>query len=279
MPQPLNNLIGSILFFGSCLTGSGQSERSTWFSEKWQIVENVRSGIGGEAEVEKLGVLVAGLGEDEKSLKPEVKNLYEEGVKTLLADPAHAGYFASKIAQLTEEEIKGSSTAHQSQRGWYYETLSELRSPQTVKVLGELVFDERDPWKDGDWGDGGRPYANSFHAVKAFHKLGLKHPPVARDYPHIQGDVRTWQLWYEQVRAGTRTFSFEGDDTIYTLTGPVTESREPSRPPARSVSPPPADQMEKPSAWKLTLAVLGACLTLLALLFVALRKPKRSGAT
>ena len=275
MTPHITTLVRLILLVGFCHPAEADGDHEAWLSEKRLIIENVRSGKDDESTLEELGRLARQLGRKKNSLGEGEILLYREAVKTLSSNPAYIQHFASRIAKITEDEISKTGSQHSSQRGWYYETLSQLRNPQTVKILGEFVFDERDPWKNENWGDGGRPYANSFHAVEAFHKLGLKKPPVTREYPDVYGDVRTWQLWYEQVRAGTRTFSFEGDDTIYTLAGPVRESREPNSSPASQVALPLPGSLEKPSGWKLTLAAIGAFSTLLALLFAAFRKPAK----
>ena len=34
-----------------------------------------------------------------------------------------------------------------------------------------------------------------------------------------------WQLWYEQVKSGKRTFRFEGDPTEYDLNGPASKDK------------------------------------------------------
>ncbi|QJE94747.1 hypothetical protein [Luteolibacter luteus] len=256
MTPRFTTLVRLLLILGFCHPAEADGDREAWLSEKRLIIENVRSGKDDETAVEELGRLVRSLGGKEKSLGDDERLLFQEAVETLSSDPSYAQHFASRIARITDEEIAKTWTEHSSQRGWYFQTLTELRRPETIKILGELVFDERDPWKSEDWGDGGRPYSNCYHAVETLHKLGLRNPPVARDYPDVYGDVRTWQLWYEQVRAGTRTFSFEGDDTIYTLAGPVKESRESGPSPGSKVAPPPADPMEKSSGGKLALAAI-----------------------
>jgi len=80
-------------------------------------------------------------------------------------------------------------------------------------VLGELLFDERDPWKgiptDATW------MPSCSLAVVALHNLGLENPPVNTSYADYRNDLRTWQLWFEQVRAGNRTFSFKADKKVY----------------------------------------------------------------
>jgi hypothetical protein len=185
----------------------------------------------------------------------------------LLSIPNHAEWFGNEINRMTDIEVEGQ---FHHERGWYFTILSHLQSPQTVQVLGELLFDERDPWKniptDATW------YPSSVLAVRALHNLGIEKPPVNSEFPDPRNDLLTWQLWYEQVRAGTRTFSFKGDKTTYSLTGPVATARDPGsvRPGARA-SPEPSSIDSGSSARARTPALIALGLAILALLLAAKR--------
>ncbi len=78
-------------------------------------------------------------------------------------------------------------------------------------------------------------------------------------------DIELWRIWYEQVKAGNRTFQFEGDPKHYNLEGPVAKAIEPAslaRPrkdgPAEDSSPVAA---EEPS--RFPVGVLAAAVALL----------------
>lgn len=143
--------------------------------------------------------------------------------RALLNIPGHAEYYGNEIRRLTEIEIAGSEAR---ERVWAYETLAELPSAETVKVLGELVFDDRDPWKSWPPSDGGKPLPNTTRSVLALNRLGIKNAP-SKNIAFDEADIHTWQLWFEQVKAGTRTFSFEGDDRVYSLASATRQTRPP----------------------------------------------------
>jgi hypothetical protein len=68
---------------------------------------------------------------------------------------------------------------------------------------------------------------NSTDAAMALDKLPLKNKPHAGITGWDKEAIRPWVLWYEQIKAGNRTFSFEGDPTDYNLNGPVREAKNP----------------------------------------------------
>ena len=47
--------------------------------------------------------------------------------------------------------------------------------------------------------------------------IGIKNAPGTKGKYASNADLATWRLWWEQVRAGNRTFSFEGQDIEFRL--------------------------------------------------------------
>lgn len=129
---------------------------------------------------------------------------------------------------------------------WYIlETLPHLPSPETVSVLGELLYDERDaatkPYKDPCTGMHGM-HPNSVLAREALQLIGLRDPGIAepvfvrlrqpeKGEPWTSEDalqaefeqrtaqrfenLRPWRGWWEAVKAGERKFSFKGQSVEY----------------------------------------------------------------
>jgi hypothetical protein len=57
-------------------------------------------------------------------------------------------------------------------------------------------------------------------------KTLIEKPPVPQDRNwQTKGDIEAWQLWYEQIKSGNRTFRFKGDPKDYDLTGPVSKDK------------------------------------------------------
>jgi hypothetical protein len=245
--------------------GSASEERAAWFAERWKIIEEAHVRPD-EKAIKNLGAIARGLGRKKEELTPETKELYDAAVRTLLAIPGHAEWSGKEIKAMTDDAVNRTGLQFEGRREWHFETLSQLQSPETVKVLGEQLFDDRSPFKgppnDAEW------IPSSNFAVSALHKLGLDNAPVKSIYADPRNDLRTWQLWFEQVRAGTRTFSFKGDKTIYSLTGPVSTALDPSE--VRPAAPQPAPGSasvspgsSNPSVW------IALSLAVVALIFAA----------
>ncbi|GAA5483209.1 hypothetical protein Hsar01_02438 [Haloferula sargassicola] len=106
--------------------------------------------------------------------------------------------------------------------------LGELKTPQSVKVLGGFLSDTRH-MLDPRLYDVGIPTANAYLSQQALIRL-LDDPPTFDEELFARAEnLRTWQLWFEQVKAGTRTFRFKGDPQPYTLTGPAERELRPGQ--------------------------------------------------
>jgi len=105
--------------------------------------------------------------------------------------------------------------------------LGRVPDPRVVGLLGEFLHDEDWPAGKSLEAELDKLQPNSVLAMRTLGNL-LEKPAVQGEPSSYQlHDVATWQLWYEQVKAGTRTFRFKGDPQEYSLTGPVREAREP----------------------------------------------------
>ncbi|GAA5115800.1 hypothetical protein GCM10023212_01110 [Luteolibacter yonseiensis] len=149
-----------------------------------------------------------------------------------MAIPGYADYYDKKIRRNMDDEVAKNGKGNERERMWAFQTLEHLPSPETVKVLGELLYDDRDPYKGATgFEDTGAPRPNFRYASMTLTRLGIQKAPMKNKYPdgsvgYDDSEVETWKVWYEQVKAGTRTFSFEGDDTIYNLAGRTSVARD-----------------------------------------------------
>jgi hypothetical protein len=165
----------------------------------------------------------------------------------MVSIPGHAEYYAKRIkAQQAELEdaLKGTSTDRTGiakaklleEQMYGFATLKAMPSPETVRVLGEFLYD---PWglrpnlQQGEYPDLDEEgiTSHSWRALVALAALPLAHKPVQprpNRWVDYHQDIDAWKLWYEQVRAGTRTFRFVGDPREYNLHGPVASGVEPT---------------------------------------------------
>lgn len=175
-----------------------------------------------EKTVASLGRTVGQLSEErspnwEKGERP----VFHAAQAALLAIPGHAEYYRDRINEarrLLDETpyddiaLRGPRQGDLRNEQMYgFQTLSHLPSAETVRVLGEFLFDERVsnppvPLES----------TNAGWAARSLGTLPLASRPITSENPSYQ-DAPTWRLWYQQVKAGTRTFRFVGDPKEYNL--------------------------------------------------------------
>ncbi len=157
-----------------------------------------------------------------------------------LSITGHAEYYRDRInsSRLIMEEARATGSPHygiamgdmNKEREWGFQTLRELPSVETVRVLGEFLSDDRGAgltWEESrETGEA----PNQRDAVVALSRLGIENgatTPIGNSDEIDPGLVR-WQQWYAEVKSGRRTFRFIGDTTEYDLRGPsLRGAREP----------------------------------------------------
>lgn len=153
----------------------------------------------------------------------------------LLSIPGHAEHFRDRINSSREEMeavrdspnpsgiLGGAIVKMNREQSWGFQTLRDLPSPETVRVLGDFLSDDRgaelSEERRQETGEG----PNSRYAVSALSKLGIANPPTppVRHDGDVTDGMESWRQWYSEVKSGRRTFRFIGDDTEYDLRGPV----------------------------------------------------------
>jgi hypothetical protein len=208
----------------------------------------------------------------------DVDEIYRKLQSEFLSIPGHAEYFGKRIRE-AYEPLKGANgraaiSDAQNEMMYSFATLKNLPSPETVRVLGEMLSDtwrmKRPPPILGDYTY--TPESLALSAVgSALMQLPLREPPnvpgvMAGEDPEVVM-VRPWQNWWEEIKSGKRTFSFKGQaveyrfrpdgtwETIAMANPPDDGSRaettvappEPAPRPAAQALPPPASQASSPS--------------------------------
>jgi hypothetical protein len=146
--------------------------------------------------------------------------LYTEMQKVAISLPNHASYFAEKIEKLRIPGREGySGCSDPRARMWIFQdSLSHLPSPETIKILGDFLYDTRDTPTAREIRlatDYDLIPTNDCLAADALGSIGLNKAPLDKKKYSERQDVEIWKLWYEPVKAGTRKFSFVGQDVEY----------------------------------------------------------------
>jgi hypothetical protein len=134
----------------------------------------------------------------------------------LIAVPGHALSIAAEVERLRQESThlgRGNQASYDFKRQILIdETLRHLPSPETLKVLGNYLYDERDlPPKITFLPE------NAFLACRALTDLGIRDAPVKSrpGFSSWKESVTKQRAWYAQVKAGTLPFSFVGQKVEY----------------------------------------------------------------
>jgi hypothetical protein len=135
--------------------------------------------------------------------------------------PNHAKYLTDHLESIRISDADGGKNTSENDRNRYgliIETMVHLQSPEIIQALGNYLYDERDtpppPTPKQDWVSAP---SNAYFAAQTLCNIGLKNAPIPKTQWAKDDDLATWRLWWEQVRAGNRTFSFEGQDTEFRL--------------------------------------------------------------
>ncbi len=228
-------LIG--LFLGLLVRSHGQDWHMRWdqsgstWHNKWITTLDA---LGSYTEVERLEILGAAVRVTPPQQNSEKEEIFNRAQKLLLAIPGHADYFVNEIKQakaraLSPEELSGrdgkiSWSNYNRVRSEAFDTLEHLPSVEAVRALGDFLGDEEDPnaLRLGDEAtDTLGPGSNSGLATMALRSLIQDDPVKSKNGWLELGEKKAWQQWYEQIKAGNRTFRFEGDSTEYDLNGPA----------------------------------------------------------
>jgi hypothetical protein len=175
-------------------------------------------------------------------------DLIQEAISEVIKTPGHAEFFAEEVRRKQKEVAHippipvGNRNEYDTLRRITIRyTLSKMPSPETVKVLGEFLSDDKDLPEGVIPGD---YYANNGYAIWALKKIGLRNPAENHPYDDSPSCLKKWQAWYERVKAGEITFSFEGQPHEYRfqpdgtwITIPLEKSEDSPEPEKESVPP------------------------------------------
>lgn len=228
--------VSTMVFCAIGWSGALAARTPEWHDEKMKVIEASKD-MPRDQKIETLGAF-ARIGADRSAIPNDLQmEVYRRARDILITIPGHAEYYSKKIkdAQREVERQRGVSGREGAAKSklleeqmYGFETLSQLPTPETVKVLGEFLFD---PWglkpgaKPGEAPNNDK-FGESSHADYALNILArLPLETRANTTPAERttywADIDAWKLWYEQVKAGNRTFRFEGDPQEYNLNGPV----------------------------------------------------------
>ncbi len=164
--------------------------------------------------VDKIATSLRGIARNMNPADSDDYGLYKELQSGMMEIPNHVGFLSGKLEQERQRTAHlpygvGERTSYQSMRKRYIlETFPHLPGPETIKALGEYLYDDSDtppPPRPGRTPGG--ISANSVLASNVLTRIGLIDPP--------RHNLKAQKKWWEQVKAGKRWFAFHGQPVSY----------------------------------------------------------------
>ena len=195
-----------------------------WMQRSGQMAETAQSAPSRE-NVLKLGKELIGVnGYNSGSVEESLA--VQKITSTLMAIPGHAKYFAEELererAELLPGQYRGDYDKHR--REYLQGVLPHLPSAETIQILGRYLEDDRDTPEQRIRYSGGCVVTlipgSSWMSCYSLGRIGLRAAPVPGDIsktPYKGSEVYLEQAraWWEEVKAGRKTFSFKGQSVEY----------------------------------------------------------------
>lgn len=223
--------ICGLLWFGICLALE-HDEQQDWVEYQLGRIEAMPA----DPSLEDVVLLAKLAYPDPEGIRSETQIVRETAKDRLWRIPDFPsrlnGYIQNERRKWKEGGWEG---AYDREMMWAFPVMGRIHHPEIVRVIGEYLYDEEPEEKPFDAGADSSEF--SFHRPACLYALGalqnlIANPPEGDGTKNWTSAIPVWRLWYEQVKAGNRTFRFKGDTQHYTLQGPVGRAREPltSRP-------------------------------------------------
>ncbi|WP_035608475.1 hypothetical protein [Haloferula sp. BvORR071] len=224
--------------------------------------------------------LLATLAVHKSSEDPLARPVGEAAWSKLSSTPDFADRLLKEIleARTKSRAGGGDSVDYDRKRCWIINDVGKLSDYRSIRVLGEFLSDTEVPGVIGEAAGGP---SNARLAARSLEQL-LENPPTHEDKSRdSDDDLVSWQLWYEQLKAGNRSFRLKGDPQEYSLNGPATAAITPagtraarSNPRIAPTAPGSAPSTNAPAGRWPGVALAAACCVLLFAAFKVLR-PRR----
>lgn len=187
------------------------------------------SSESGEASIEKLGLGVRSMayrmqfgGRD-----PRTDELFKSLQSKLLSIPGHAEYYQDRLLKAQElyktRRDGPSCSEYRDEQMYAFQTLPHLPSPETVRVYGEMLFNDWAPPGNEDAIASEKLPLLSDRSTGGLSRLPIENKPFreALSQANFADAQAAWRQWYEEIKSGKRTFRFVGDPVDYDLEGPA----------------------------------------------------------
>jgi hypothetical protein len=206
---------------------------------QWRTYLDSTQGKTDAANIEEMARLLRRLADQSKfqNQRDDADRMFREVQSSVLSYPDHAEHFRRKLDAQRQLVLDGKMawSNYHGNSEMAFQTYAQLPSEATMQVLGDMLADSKgNSAKDAfptQARESFQAYGSNAHrAARALRQIGLK------DSPDFGGRIDDWDLipiwktWWDEVKAGTRTYHFKGTGTS------ETQARRPVTPTARPES-------------------------------------------
>ena len=212
----------TVIYLSLVMVTQGQDWYAKWdqsgatWQEKWK---NTLDSIGNYPSSEQIEILGAAVRAGPRIDSPEHLEIFKRSQSVLMEISGHAQFFIDVLEEERANLPPGAWRGNYDSNRYRYikDTLEHIPSPETIKVLGALLYDDRDvppPIVPGqDWVSSPR---NSLIASETLKSIGLRDPPATiQETLWSNESLAKQRAWYEKIKAGILAFSFLGQKVEY----------------------------------------------------------------
>jgi hypothetical protein len=207
-----------------CLTRGSEVGQNNYLDRLKDRFSQIKEDDPIENKIEKLGNILRWI--ESPELHPgrieEARAFQKEVQNEIITIPGHAEFFAIKIREeqgrvkgIPLQSVPGRNEYNKNRYIYISKVLANIPSPETIRVLGEFLWDDKDNHPRGPNDDWGPIESNGNLAGLALSQIGLRNPPMENVFLGSPTEFNNWRAWYEEIKSGKRAFSFKGQNVEY----------------------------------------------------------------
>jgi len=219
----MKNFLPFALILATFLPLSLRARDADWLQQRMREIEETEKLQDEGQKIEALSsYLLIGYnsGRDE-----EQDRVFQRAKKDIVEITGYAKYYQDdleKLRRLTKDDSTYSFQYGKAQKK-IFQSLGQLPSPETVRVMGDFL---NDPEGRNGKDIAGDPISvwntvNCKMAVGVLLHLKIEKAPVVKAGQVSFEDVDAWKQWWDEIKSGKRTYRFVGSPVEYGPDGPV----------------------------------------------------------
>ncbi|MBB5351240.1 hypothetical protein HNR46_001474 [Haloferula luteola] len=230
-------ILGQLMLACPVLANPEESDRGDLMRSSFAYLKNGAEEAKVNPTIENVGGLARGIRKlGEKSIYPheDREKVRASLIESIMMIPNFESFLIEGLEVKKLEWRSGIGYPHEYdvERVNVVKTLEAIPAPGSVRALGELLFDDSGvPYPIEENPDSWSPPENPVLAMRALTEI-LENPPLdageLTPLEEVRIQLEAWRSWFDQVRAGRRSFRLKGSLQSYTLANPTDQKRPPA---------------------------------------------------